>query len=710
MILRIALTRVALAGFGMILLMVAAILTREKAAGQAAVSLSRPGQEDLSFWVNHNGLLQFEVEGDVGFGDMARLLLRRRSNGEAIRELRDRFTFRVQDPAALQTPDIFLAEFSGGVLAWRAAPQNRFVAGSSRTFNVPVIVVNRDANELSLDAVYTGASMESAVRKILVPPGRATPLVLRAVETQAGPAEGKLSLRHAAGELATTVHFDIRPLVPLRVRIVDERGRPTISRVYITGSDGLSYAPVGSSARITAMSAEYFFHVEDSFEIELPAGDTLLEGMRGPEYRLTTERVVLQPGSPKEITLRLARWAHPAESGDWSADAHIHANYTSPHHQVIEPRDVRLQIFGEDLNYANMMVANSSGAFIHDRQYFEGAPHRLSTPEHFIYWNEENRSSAYGHMCFLGLKKLVEPFYNGFRNTPYSDDYPPNYPLAQKVFEQGGAVSYAHPGMAPNFESASIKELPVDLALGQQTAMDVLSNNDETATTEMWYRLLNCGFRVAISAGTDAFTNVVDHYIAGGNRVYVRIGPKFDYAAWLDGFRRGRSFASNGPIVSLAVNDKLPGDEIRLHTSGEVNVRAGVTSQLPLDRIELIVNGRSVHSATLAGRETVEFTHRVNVQESSWIALRALGPRHRLVLNDTQTYAHTSPVYVTVANRPVRIADDVRFYREWVERLITRTEKSARFATPGRKAEVLALFRKALVWYQTAESGSVRPE
>jgi hypothetical protein len=57
--------------------------------------------------------------------------------------------------------------------------------------------------------------------------------------------------------------------------------------------------------------------------------------------------------------------------------------------------------------------------------------------------------------------------------------------LAQQVYDQGGAVGYAHPGMSPNFEAASIKELPVDLALGHQTAMDVLSNSDESATTEM---------------------------------------------------------------------------------------------------------------------------------------------------------------------------------------------------------------------------------
>ncbi len=686
-----------------LLLGLAEFTTRQGTAGQAAVALSRPGQEDLSFWVNHNGLLQFEVEGQVGFGDMARVLLRRRANGESIGKLRDRFTFRVQNPAELQTPDIFRAEFANGALSWRNAPQNRFVVASSRTFNIPVIVVNRDTKEVSVEALYRGDSMQSAAHNIVVPPGAAVPLFLRAVETKPGPQQGKLTLRYSGGELASDVNFDIRTLVPVRVRLIDERRRPAIARVYLTGSDGLGYAPHGSSNRISAMSAEYFFHAEDTFDIEMPAGETLIEATRGPEYRLTSERAVLVPGKPAEVTLRLARWTHMAEKGHWSADVHIHANYTAPHHQVIEPRDVRLQIAGEDLNYANMMVANSGGAFIHDRQYFEGSPHRLSSPAHFIYWNEENRSSAYGHMCFLGLKRLVEPFYNGFRDTPFWEDYPANYPLAQQVYDQGGAVSYAHPGMAATFEAASIKEMPVDLALGHRTAMDVLSNNDENATTELWYRLLNCGFRVPISAGTDSFTNVVDHYVAGGGRVYVLTGPRFDYAAWLEGFRKGRSFASNGPVISLKVDDQLPGGDIRIDSPREVVVQATVSAQVPLDKVEVLVNGRAVHSTAMDGKETIAFTRRLAIDRSSWIALRALGPRHRLILNDTMAFAHTSPVYVTVGGRPVRVPEDVRFYREWVEKLIARTEKSGRFASPERKAEVLALFRKALGFYEKAE-------
>ncbi len=689
----------AIAGFAALL--AAAVFVKDGAAGQSAVPLSRPGQEDLSFWVNHNGLAQYEVEGQVGFGDMARVLLRRRSNGDYIRDLRDRFTFRVQDPSALATPDLFRAEFAGGNLTWRAAPQSRFIVGSSRTFNVPVLLVNRDSKELVVDAVYRGPSMESAARKITVPPSSSAPLFLRAVETRLGPVEGTLTLKHAGGELAAPVYFEVRPLVPLRVRIVDENGRPAVARVYLTGSDGLAYTPGGSISRIAAMNAEYFFHAEDSFDVEMPAGETLVEVARGQEYRLTSERVTLQPGKPAEVTLRMARWTDQTQRGYWSADVHIHANYTATHHQAIEPRDVRLMVYGEDLNYGNMMVANSGGAFIHDRQYFEGKPHRYSSDRYFIYWNEENRSSAYGHMCFLGLKKLVEPFYNGFRDTPHWDDYPANFPLAQEVFDQGGAVSYAHPGMIPSFESASIKELPVDLALGHRTAMDVLSNNDENATMEMWYRLLNCGFRVAISAGTDAFTNVVDHYVAGGGRVYVKTGPKFDYAAWLAGFREGRSFASNGPVVTFDVDGKEPGGEILLKSAGEVAVKASVMTQTPLDRVELIVNGRPVHSEPAGGKSAIEFQIRIQLKESSWIALRALGPRHRLILNDTMAFAHTSPVYVTVGARPVRVADDVRFYREWVERLIARTEKSPRFATPERRKEVVALFQKALAWYKT---------
>src|SRR3989454_744702 len=109
--------------------------------GQSAVSLSRPGQDDLTFWANHNGLVELDVQGEVGFGDMARILMRRRSNSDRMRAMRDRFTFKVHEIAALDTPDLFRAELTAGGLKWLGSPKE-IVATRSRIFNLPVVIRN----------------------------------------------------------------------------------------------------------------------------------------------------------------------------------------------------------------------------------------------------------------------------------------------------------------------------------------------------------------------------------------------------------------------------------------------------------------------------------------------------------------------------------------------------------------------------------------
>src|SRR5262249_24291203 len=157
--------------------------------------------------------------------------------------------------------------------------------------------------------------------------------------------------------------------------------------------------------------------------------------------------------------------------------------------------------------------------------------------------------------------------------------------------KQGGAVTYVHPGMVDQFDGASARELPVDLALGQVDTMDVLSNNDEMPCMRMYYRLLNRGFRLAISAGTDSFTNVADHYTPGGGRVYVHSTGELRYDDWVADYKRGRTFASNGPVIELTVDGKEPGDDIRFPAGSkqQVRVRASLRSQVPVERSELVI-------------------------------------------------------------------------------------------------------------------------
>lgn len=664
--------------------------------------MSRPGQEDLTFWVNHNGLEQLDAIGEVGFGDMVRILMRRRSNADAFRKLRDRFTFPVREMNTIQTPDSFRAEINATGLTWRNRPE-RFAIAAGHTFNLPIIVTNSGA-PVGLQAGFTGTTTGSSFSSQLA--AGTAGYFLRVVESKPGAAHGRLTLRAGGRELAADVSFDVRPLVNLHVQLVDEAGRPTAARVYLTGADGLAYVPRGQISRITAMSAEYYFHGEDAFDMDLPAGRTTIEATRGPEYEVVSQSVDLAPGKPASVRVALKRWENMAAKGWYSSDAHIHANYTADHHQVINAEDVRRQAHAEDLNNANLMVANSSTAFIHDAQYFEGRPNALSTRNYILYWNEEMRNEGpYGHMSFFNLKSLIYPLYTGNRNTPNWEDYPANYTQAAAAEQQGGAVTYVHPAVAPTFEGVGgvgARELPVDLALGQVDAMDVMSNGDEIASMELWYRLLNCGFRLAISAGTDSFTNVVDHYTPGGSRVYVHSGRDLRYDEWVAAYKRGRSFASNGPIVTLTVDGKEPGDEIRFpaRSTQKVRVRATLHTQVPVDKFEVVVNGKPVLSRDAARGNQLSIDEEVPLAHSSWIAARAIGPWHRLVLNDIQAFAHTSPIYVNFGDERVASGEDARFWIAWIDKLIALVNQRGQFSTPERRQEVVDLFRRGQEVYR----------
>lgn len=690
------------------LLIVAAVRIPSAPAWQGAVPMSRLGQEDLTFWVNHNGLQQLDVEGPVGFGDMARILMRRRSNAEAMRQLRDRFTFRVREMSAIQTKDVFRIEAGYNGLVWRNRPE-RFIIAAGYTFNLPVIVENRALSAATVQAEFTGTTTRSSFPDSSIAAGAADGYFLRVVESQPGDAKGRLVVRAAGHEIQAQITFDVRPLVDLSVKLVDENGRPAAARVYLTGADGLAYAPHGSISRIAAMAAESYFHAQDSFDIALPSGPTLIEATCGLEYELTKQSIDLQPGKPASVRFRLKRWENMAAKGWYSSDAHIHANYTADHHQAITAADVRLLAHAEDLNNANLMVANSSDAFLHDFQYFEGQPSGFSAGNFILYWNEEMRNGgAYGHMSFFNLKSLVYPLFTGFRNTPYWEDYPANYTQAEAAHKQGGAVTYVHPAVEPNFDGlggAGARELPVDLALGHVDAMDVVSNNDEIAAMQIWYKLLNCGFRLAISAGTDSFTNVADHYTAGGGRVYVYGGDKLLYGEWVTNYKRGRSFASNGPVILMTVNGKEPGDEMTFPkgTKQSLRVKATLRTQVPVDKVEIVVNGTPVISRPGSGQHEIVIDEAVPVVASAWIAARAIGPWSRLVLNDTQAFAHTSPVYVRFGRDPVASAEDARFYVDWVEKLIARVNERGHFGNADRRREVVDLFRRAQEIYRQIE-------
>ena len=425
------------------------------------------------------------------------------------------------------------------------------------------------------------------------------------------------------------------------------------------------------------------FYLTKDTEIEVPAGRYAIKVGRGPEYRILRTEFEVKPGATVSHSLSMERWTDQRAQRWYSGESHIHANYGYGH-WYNSPRTMLAQCTGEDLNVGNFMVANSESDGVFDREYFRGSPDPLSTNQTVLYWNEEFRSTIWGHMTLLNLKQLVEPIFTGFQHTTHPHDHPTNADIARMTHDQGGHVNYTHP--AHNVKDLYLsaycaKELPIDVALGTVDSIDVMGSN-YLANMSLWYRLLNCGFRVPASAGTDCFLNQIKSRLPGQERVYVKIDGEFNYQRWIDGLKAGRTFVTNAPMFEFGVNDLRAGDTIRLAQPDKIRVVGRVTSQYPLDRVEIIYNGDVNYAADIPSKATdVRLDRKISIPGSGWIALRASGPDHPDQPRGT-VFGHTSPIYVEVDHKPLDARAEAEFFLGWIDRLWQDVRKRNRL--PGR--------------------------
>ncbi len=492
----------------------------------------------------------------------------------------------------------------------------------------------------------------------------------------------------------------------LWVRLQDEQGDPITARIYLSGADGEYRIPEGSLAR---GREEQFFHARGHFQVALPPAKYTIEVVKGFEYyplnkEIDLNYLELQDRTTVE-TIALKRMIDMPGLGWYSGDVHMHPNHREGG-LYMTLGDSQLLAAGEDIRVANLLISNRQGTTrVFDTEYFlDGAVDPASTEESMMVVQEEfrNTSGMYGHMPLLGINKLVQPFFTGLR--PNWEDYPSNYTIAKQVQEMGGVVSYAHPADEPDIptELHVAREFPIDLALGVVNALDLLSNKDEEAATWMYYRVLNCGLKCTASAGTDTQMDVADRdSISGGGKVYVKLDPPLTYSKWIEGYRAGRTFVSNGPLLFLDVEGKEPGEEIRFSGSTRLNISAKALSLVPMQTLELIVNGEVVARAEPTEDGTIaNLTHTLELGDSAWIAARVWGQGHRLVMNDSRLFAHTSPVYCYKDGKPVAVPDDAEIVVRWIDRLIEDVKSSPRFASETHRQEVIDLFNKGRRYYE----------
>ncbi|MFM8535125.1 MAG: CehA/McbA family metallohydrolase, partial [Acidimicrobiia bacterium] len=274
-------------------------------------------------------------------------------------------------------------------------------------------------------------------------------------------------------------------------------------------------------------------------------------------------------------------------------------------------------------------------------------------------------------------------------------DVPTNADIAERVRAQGGVVSYTHP--APQLEDPyagayAAKALPVDVALQRIDSLDVMGFG-YMANVVLWYRLLNCGFRLPASAGTDCFLNRLNGQPPGWGRCYVHLPEGLDYAAWIAGQKAGRSFITNGPMLEFTVDGVGSGGSLALPGARAVRVRARALAQAPLERFELIHDGKVVATGEPApDRLAYALDVSVPLARSGWLAVRAAGSAIP-GLTVTPQVAHANPVHVEVAGTVPDAKADAEYFLAWIDRLAAEAVRRDRLHTGGSQVE--AQFRFA---------------
>jgi hypothetical protein len=361
----------------------------------------------------------------------------------------------------------------------------------------------------------------------------------------------------------------------------------------------------------------------------------VVEAARGFDIEPIRRTVDIGPDR-RELELRLRRIADPRAEGWHAGDTHVH---------FLSPSGAHLEAAAEGLEVVNLLMAQWGSLFTNTED-FSGEPSVDPRWGTIVHVGSENRQHTLGHIGLLGLRRPV---------MPWSSDGPDEAELAgplettlsrwaDECHEQDGTVVLSH-------FPYPYCEQPALIATGRADAVEWLLQ-DRRGHQE-YYRYLNMGFRLPLAGGTDKMGNDT---AVGLCRTYVRLAADepLTHASWRRGLGAGRTFATTGPLLTLKVDDALPGDEVSLRSAGSVELTANVTSIVPVGSLQIVMNGEVVASTESPGPDgSLRITQQLRVDRHSWIAARCGGVNyfdgpHHVDAWERPFFAHTSPVYVSV--------------------------------------------------------------
>ncbi len=425
-----------------------------------------------------------------------------------------------------------------------------------------------------------------------------------------------------------------------------------------------------------------------SAELAVPRTRLRIEALHGLETEKTTTALDLSGKDRAEIRLPLRRIYDPRARGLKSGNTHLHLARITFRDAERYLRDVPLGD-GLDLLFVSYLRRMPDEARYTTNGFTRADLERLSGGGIDFGWGQEHRHNfgtgeqGYGHVMLLNLLKLIRPVSIGPGIMGTGNDGRPLQTGIRQARTDGGTVIWCH-------NAFGHEDLPNWMA-GLVDAQNIFDGGSRGDYSETFYRYLNLGLKVPFSTGTDWF-------IYDFSRVYVPLEGPVTEREWLEVLSQGRSYITNGPFLELEAGGRQPGGTVSVSGKETVRVRGRGVGRLDFKALELVVNGRVVHSVSSRpseGHFVADLDFPLQVSEPGWVALRIPPnlPENEL---DRSLFAHTSPIYLQLDGRSIFRPEVAREVLADMEESVAKIRSRASFSSSRDRESVLRVYRNGI--------------
>lgn len=433
--------------------------------------------------------------------------------------------------------------------------------------------------------------------------------------------------------------------------------------VRLSDTAGNYYRPDSTYFWKTYMGTAFAdFPCDGRFSLPLPVGEYHYELDRGPEYILAKGNFKM---TDKDIhlDLKLSRIVNMKQLNWYSGDLHIHRKV----------KDIELLMKASDLHIAPVITSwNNDYPYAQKDSSYDFSTRGFDNDRYYtITGAEDERSGG----AILVLNTAVPVNYS----IEHKKEYPPLAKSVQDVNTKENDRAWI------DIDKPFWWDMPIILATSKINSIGIAHNHmnqggvhDNEAwgvprnkiqypppmgngywTQELYYRVLNSGFRILPSAG--GASGVLPNPV-GYNRQYVYVAKELTYNKWFEALKKGRTFVTNGPLLLCKADGQLPGTVFSSRKKMQITITGSIQSRDSIESIELIRNGKVDKRLSAANLSNHQFSTAVDFDKSGWFLVRVI-----CRVPDNFRFASTAPFYVEIGKEKKRISKSAAlFFYDWV--------------------------------------------